>query len=144
MAPAAALTMYLFDTNVLSELTKPRTNVNVVRKLLACDRALRFASEMSRYELRYGAALRPRDTVLWPHIEREVLPRFTWLPIGAEESVLTADLCARLRTQGQSVEWADLTIAATALANDLVVVTRNVRHFERVPDLQVENWFETD
>ena len=41
------------------------------------------------------------------------------------------------------MEWADLAIAATALANDLVIVTHDVRHFERVPDLQVENWFES-
>jgi tRNA(fMet)-specific endonuclease VapC len=134
--------MYLFDTNVLSELAKPRTNVGVVRKLLACDRTLRYASEMSRYELRYGAALRPQNTTLWPHIEREILPRFTWLPIAAEVSMQTADLCAQLRTQGQAIDWADVAIAATALSNDLVLVTRNVRHFERIPQLQIENWFE--
>lgn len=134
--------MYLFDTNVLSELAKPRTNVSVVRKLLACDRTLRYASEMSRYELRYGAALRPQNTTLWPHIEREILPRFTWLPIAAEVSMRTADLCAQLRAQGQTIDWADVAIAATALSNDLVLVTRNVRHFERIPQLQVENWFE--
>lgn len=134
--------MYLFDTNVLSELAKPRTNVSVVRKLLTCDRSLRFASEMSRYELRYGAALRPLNTALWPHIEQEILPRFTWLPIGAEVSLLTADVCAQLRSQGQTVDWADVAIAATAISNELVLVTRNVRHFERIPQLQIENWFD--
>ena len=135
--------MYLFDTNVVSELTKPRTNKDVVRKLLGCDRALRFASEMTRYELRYGAALRPRDPALWPHIEQEVLPRFTWLAIGGDEIMLTADLAAGLRMRGQTLAWADLVIAATALVHDLVLVTRNVRHFERVPELEIENWFET-
>ncbi len=34
----------------------------------------------------------------------------------------------------------DLRIAATALEYDLTVVTRNLRDFERVPGLQVENW----
>ena len=134
--------MYIFDTNVLRELAKSRTNVGVVRKLLACDRTLRYASEMSRYELRYGAALRPQNTTLWPHIERDILPRFTWLPIAADVSMLAADICAQLRIEGRSVDWADVAIAATALTNDLVLVTRNVRHFERIPQLQIENWFE--
>jgi tRNA(fMet)-specific endonuclease VapC len=34
----------------------------------------------------------------------------------------------------------DLTIAATALANDLILVTGNVREFERVVGLEIENW----
>ncbi|MEO6660314.1 MAG: hypothetical protein ABIN44_08385 [Burkholderiaceae bacterium] len=53
--------MYLFDTNVLSEITNRRPNAAVVQKLMTCDPALRFASEMTRYELRYGAALLPPD-----------------------------------------------------------------------------------
>ena len=51
--------MYLFDTNVLSEITNRRPNRVVVQKLMACDPALRFASEITRYELRYGAGLLP-------------------------------------------------------------------------------------
>jgi tRNA(fMet)-specific endonuclease VapC len=39
------------------------------------------------------------------------------------------------------VEWTDLMLAATASAHGLVVVTRNVRHFDRIPDSNVENWF---
>ena len=39
------------------------------------------------------------------------------------------------------VEATDLFIAATALVHGLIVSTRNVRHFERVPGLVVENWF---
>ena len=39
------------------------------------------------------------------------------------------------------IDWADLFIAATALAHDLIVVTRNVRHFDRIDGLLTENWF---
>jgi predicted nucleic acid-binding protein len=35
-------------------------------------------------------------------------------------------------------------LAVTAKVHGLTVVTRNQRHFERVPGLQVENWFPTD
>lgn len=42
-----------------------------------------------------------------------------------------------LRRQGQKLEMGDLLIAATALAHGLTVVTRNRRHFDRVPGLNV-------
>lgn len=132
--------VYLFDTNIVSELTKPRANVPVVRRLLACDKRHRNLSEVTRYELRYGTALRQNDP-LWTHIETQVVPRFNWLVIDAAVCMRTADIAAGLERSGQRVDWPDLMIAATALVHGLVVVTRNVRHFDRVPGLMVENWF---
>ena len=48
-----------------------------------------------------------------------------------------AQVRARLRQQGQLIPDLDLLIAATALAHDLTLVTRNRRHFERVPGLRL-------
>ena len=133
--------MYLFDTNVLSEITNRRPNAVVVQKLMACEPTLRFASEITRYELRYGAALLPPGNPMWQRIVDEVLPRCTWLPVDAEVCMVTGDLTAQLRRSGRSLDWADLFIAATALVHGLVVVTRNVRHFDRIDGLVIENWF---
>jgi predicted nucleic acid-binding protein len=52
-----------------------------------------------------------------------------------------AEIGAALRRRGETVETTDLFIAATALVHGLIVATRNVRHFNRVPGLVVENWF---
>ena len=49
---------------------------------------------------------------------------------------------AYLEAQGTPIGHPDTQIAAIALANDLTVVTGNVRHFQRVPGLAVENWLE--
>ena len=51
-----------------------------------------------------------------------------------------ADLYATLRKQGQLLPDADLLIAATALDRGYILVTRNLKHFERIPNLQLENW----
>jgi predicted nucleic acid-binding protein len=48
-----------------------------------------------------------------------------------------ARLRGQLRTQGLTVQDPDLLIAATALTHDLTLVTRNLRHFGRIPDLVV-------
>ena len=136
--------MYLIDTNVLSEVIRPRPNLAVVRTLLTTDPALRFASEITRYELRFGAKLRDDGGALWARIEQRILPLVRWLPLDAATVTASADLGALLRRAGRTIEWADLVLAATAAVHDLTVVTRNTRHFDRVPDSRVENWFPTE
>ena len=45
-----------------------------------------------------------------------------------------------LERQGQRLEDADLIIGAIAVSQNATVVTRNRRHYERIPGLAVENW----
>ncbi|WP_232245958.1 hypothetical protein [Delftia acidovorans] len=49
-------------------------------------------------------------------------------------------LRAYLRAQGSPIGDFDEMIAAHALALDAILVTDNVRHFERIPGLRIENW----
>jgi predicted nucleic acid-binding protein len=133
--------MFLVDTNVVSELIRPRPHLLLVRRLLSTDPAMLFASEITRYELRFGAAIHPKADEIWSKVEREILPLPIWLPIDQRVSLATADLRASLRRSGRSIEIPDAFLAATASLHELVLVTRNVRHFQDVPCLAVENWF---
>jgi len=133
--------MFLVDTNVVSELIRPRPHLPLVRRLLSTDPAVLFASEITRYELRFGAAIHPKSSEVWGKVEREILPLPIWLPIDEKVSLATADLRASLRKSGKTIEMPDALLAATASVHDLVLVTRNVRHFQNVPDLAVENWY---
>lgn len=51
-----------------------------------------------------------------------------------------ADIKAKLFSSGIRIEDMDLMIAATALYNDLTLVTNNTKHFEKIPNLKLENW----
>ena len=51
-----------------------------------------------------------------------------------------ADICADLWRRGEPLDDADSLIAGTARANGLVLISNNVQHFGRIPELQVENW----
>ncbi|MBF0230144.1 MAG: type II toxin-antitoxin system VapC family toxin [Desulfamplus sp.] len=53
-----------------------------------------------------------------------------------------ADIYDELRIAGKLVEDADILIAATAMINEMVVVTDNTKHFERIKGLKCENWLE--
>ena len=50
------------------------------------------------------------------------------------------DLKVKCKQSGKIIEDNDLYIAATALANECTLITRNVRHFENIEDLQIEAW----
>ena len=64
------------------------------------------------------------------------------LPFDESAAEEYGRLRAYLEAQGTPIGHPDTQIAAIALANDLTVVTGNVRHFQRVPGLAVENWLE--
>jgi len=133
--------LVLLDTNVLSEVMRKQPTMAVMRALRALRPEERFASEVTRYELRVGATRLDEGGRLWQRLQQDVLPLVRWLPLDAAAALAAADIGAALTRRGETVEATDLFIAATALVHGLIVATRNVRHFERVPGLVVENWF---
>ena len=58
---------------------------------------------------------------------------------------IQADICARLAEASQPIDFQDTQIASIAIANNMILVTRNTSRFEaiqKVAQLTVENWFE--
>jgi predicted nucleic acid-binding protein len=134
--------MVLLDTNVLSELLRPRPSAAVIGRLLQFTSKTLFASEVTRFEMRFGAALRPDASLFWTRIQRELLPLVTWLPVSEAVSMRAGDIAAAQRLAGRSCGTLDPLIAATALAHGVPLATRNVQHFERIEGLEVQNWFD--
>jgi tRNA(fMet)-specific endonuclease VapC len=62
------------------------------------------------------------------------------VPLDKTALDIAAELHANLRREGQLIEDADLLMAAIALAHDLTLLTDNVRHFQRIESLRIENW----
>ena len=76
----------------------------------------------------------------WWRITHEVLSRVSILDFSVSEAVVAGDILAHLARRGELIGVEDVLIGATALVREYTVVTGNVRHFERIPTLQVENW----
>lgn len=68
--------------------------------------------------------------------------RFDVLPFDLAAAEQAAKARAHLERQGIPIGPVDTMIAGIALSQNLTVITRNTREFERVPGLQVENWFD--
>ena len=62
------------------------------------------------------------------------------LPFDDLAAVEYGKICAYLQKRGTPIGTMDMLIAAHAKIENLIIVTNNVREFERVPDLKIENW----
>jgi hypothetical protein len=71
------------------------------------------------------------------NIEQRVLPAVTVLSYDAPAARVYGQIRARLESAGRPPADAEPQIAATALLHDLELVTRNVKHFKRVPHLRI-------
>ena len=132
---------YLLDTDTLSELMRRAPSPPLLRQLAAVPPDEQATSSISLGELLYGARRVPdRSAELLARIEQTVTANLPVLPFDAEAAAEYGALRVQLEGQGAPIGNADMQIASIALARDLVVVTGNVRHFERVPSLSVENW----
>jgi tRNA(fMet)-specific endonuclease VapC len=133
--------MYLLDANILSELIRRLPNPQVESRFES-EPAPLFSSVICLQELRYGAGIAPAGNRLWERIEADVLPHVTVVPLDRQAGLLAGDLRAQWKINGTPVAYRDGLIAATALAQQFVLVTRNVRHFDHIAGLRMENWFE--
>ena len=59
---------------------------------------------------------------------------------------IQADIRMHLKESGKTIDYADTEIAAIAISNQMVLVTRNTKHFEPIAEIDsvfyYENWFE--
>ena len=131
---------YLLDTNALSERLKKRPKPDFLARLRRHPPEAFVTSSVCVMELRHGSQRRDDHAVFWLRIMQEVLARVTIVEFGLADALVAGDLLAYLTQRGTLIGVEDLLIGATALARGYTVVTGNVRHFTRIPDLQVENW----
>lgn len=134
-----AVTLYLLDTNILSYFIKG-TSAALTRRMAKAMQAQTIAtSAICRAELRYGQNLMAADDRRRLPIDLLLLelPALPWTAAAAD---CYGQLRAALKRNGMPAGEMDTLIAAHALAEGLILVTHNTRHFEKIPGLKLEDW----
>lgn len=135
------MTHYLLDTNTVSYFLRDHSPALTARLMDTAPDAL-AVSVITAGELQFGLKkLGPsfRTTALAARLDK-LLAAIATLPLEPDVASHYGHIRAHLETQGTPIGGNDLWIAAHALAQDLTLITNNLREFERVPGLKVESW----
>jgi len=133
--------VYMLDTNITSAAI--RGDAAVGARLAALPADAWCISAVTAAEHHYGLARRPEARTLarLVHHFLQVADVRPWDRLAAQAQ---GDLRATLANQGTPLDTYDCMIAAHALSLSLVLVTDNVKHFNRVPGLPLENWLRAE
>ena len=134
----------LLDTNVLSELMRPKPSTEVQNWFGRQQNASYFVSAITRAEILLGIALLPpgkRRDSLASAAEQMFNEDFAGrtLPFDGACACEYALLVAERTRRGHSISTEDGQIAATALSHELSLATRNAKDFKDIPGLTVLN-----
>lgn len=130
---------YLLDTNICIHYFKGQFDLKEKIERIGFQR---FAiSEITLAELIYGAEKSQNKSqnvkVVEDFAERiAIIPIFDSIRIYGKEK-------ARLKQKGTIISDLDLFIGATAIVNDMILVTRNIKEFERLANIKIENWIDS-
>ena len=135
--PPGSLVRYLLDTNICTYVINSRPPA-VLARFMAHEIDGLGISAITASELYWGVcksgSVRNRTTL------EKFLSPLNVLDYNLDAAQQYGELKAYLDKQGTPIAPLDQKIAAHALALGITLVTNNVREFERVPGLRVENW----
>lgn len=136
---------FLLDTNVISEVVRPKPDPRVARWLETHEEDSMFLSVLTLGEIRKGIttlADAPRKTLLEAWFTSDLLERFEGriLPIDHFVAERWGRISGSLATQGFPLPVVDGLLASTALQNNLTLVTRNTRDVLRTGVIVLDPW----
>jgi tRNA(fMet)-specific endonuclease VapC len=131
------MTRYLLDTNIVIFLLRSKHRIHEKIAFVGLQNC--FISEITLAELKVGAE-KSRDPIHSHHLVDTFADTVAVLPISNVLDVFASEKI-RLEKKGTPMhDHFDVLIAATAIVNDLVMVTNNVKHFMLFSDLIIEDW----
>jgi len=134
--------MYLFDTDVLSNIVKRNPSQTLLQKIQKLPKELQYTGSINIGEIHYGANRSSRKEQIIEAFEERVFPSVHIVGFDETSGKLFGELKAALEKRGIVCSEPDLRIASIAIQHDFVLITGNTKHFEKISGLSIENWIE--
>ena len=131
---------YLLDTTICIYLIKkrPKEVLSQFKQHSPQDVAI---STITLFELQYGI-----EKSQYPQQSKNALARFllplNLISVDRSSAIESAVIRAQLEKKGTPIGPYDILIAGLAISRDMVLVTNNIKKFERVDNMYLENWVE--
>ena len=127
---------FLLDSNIWIHFL--RGKYNIIEKLNEVGIDNCAISEITLAELVFGAEKSDNPKKNHKLIEKfigqlSILPIFDAIQTYGKEK-------ARLQSEGKMISDFDLLIGCTSIENDLIMVTENIKEFDRIKGIRIENW----
>lgn len=127
---------YLLDTNICIYFIKGQYELN--KKIVEVGEQNCFISEITVAELKYGIE-NSKTVEAMRKIVEAFIPKFAIIPIFNSLNIYAKEK-ARLRKLGLLIDDFDILIGSTSIANEMVMVTNNVAHYNRLDNIIIEDW----
>jgi tRNA(fMet)-specific endonuclease VapC len=128
----------LIDTNILSFFFRNHSLIVERFQAYLNDHDKINISIITYYEIVSG--LKHRDAQKQLTSFQEFVSYNTVLPLSTSSATISADIYANLRNKGTPIDDIDILIAGIAIANNLIIVTNNIRDFGKIENLEIRDW----
>ena len=120
----------LIDTSVVIDHFRKKNKQKSLLYELSKENTL-FLSAISKFEFLVGTKLTQiRQT-------KKIIEGFYILSFNSHVAEVASDIAKKLKTKNKIIEFRDIFIAATAIANDMPLSILNIKHFERIDNLEL-------
>ena len=138
--------VYLLDTNVISEFTKVKPNRATIKKIIKNEGLCAICSTVWQESI-YGYEFMPegrKKDYIRESIE-DIRKTFDIIPYDSFASQICGEIRAACRKDGKTSPFYDTQIAATAIANGMILITHNTEDYQPIVEnstLKIEDWWE--
>ena len=129
--------MYLLDTDIIIDFFN--NDNSIIKNIEKRANLSIYISSLTLCELYRGAFLSANPEVEEKNI-LDLLASTEFVSINKEACKIFGKNNAYLSKIGKITQEIDLMISSIAISKDLVLVTRNKKHFENIPELKIEQW----
>ena len=123
----------VIDTNIFIEFLRAKDKTNTILFNLFDYKNLSI-STITVFELYAGAG----NEAKWKDL-KILLENISIIPVDEEIAKQAAKIYQNLKSENKLIEFRDILIAATAIVNDLELITINEKHFSRIENLNIKN-----